>query len=88
MKLISTTLATLLALGTVANAAPGCIGGCLGTAPDTGSIVLPAGYQCQTNWPLASGVAVTCLVSTEAGKGPSIEVVHHSDGTTSTERTK
>lgn len=34
-----------------AGVAPGCIGGCMGQAPDAGSITLPAGYQCVTGWP-------------------------------------
>ena len=47
-------IATALALATgnaFAGVAPGCIGGCMGSAPNAGDITLPAGYQFVTGWP-------------------------------------
>lgn len=63
----SLILAAMLTLGATAAfaAAPGCIGGCLGTAPNVGNVDLPAGYQCLGAWPALQHIS--CVIADDGG---------------------
>lgn len=77
----------LMSTTAMAEIKPGCIGGCMGTAIAAPTPSFPAGYQCNTNWPLGENQVscITAVNGTAYGDRPHHEPPTYSRPTSETD---